>query len=78
MESQEVVRRFEALTHGGIRASSHPPVSVAHQSGKSMESASNCVKYVYNFFNTGTHSPMPPWRLRGRGEKGFGNSYTFG
>ena len=30
--------RFEALTQGGIRASSHPPVSVSHQSSKSMES----------------------------------------
>ena len=29
---------FEALTQGGIRASRHPPVRVAHQSSKSMES----------------------------------------
>ena len=50
---------FEALTHGGIRASSHPPVSVTHQRSKSMESFENWVKCFHNFFDIGAHSPMP-------------------
>ena len=55
---------FEALTQGGIRASSHPPVSISHQSSKSMRWTYPLVKYFYNFVDLGTHSPMQPFMPR--------------
>jgi hypothetical protein len=37
---------FEALTQDGIRASSHPPVSMSHQRSKSMKCPYLLVKWV--------------------------------
>jgi hypothetical protein len=51
---------FEALTQDGIRASSHPPVSMSHQRSKSMKCTYLFVKCFYNFFDADAHSPPPP------------------
>jgi hypothetical protein len=55
-QSREV---FEALTQGGITASSHPPVSISHQSSKSRVSGSSETKTYGKGATRREHEELP-------------------